>query len=159
MAIEVKQGIDVLFKWKAGDPTWTDFEPATPQDPDITFVYKRSIDWSWNSNLEPVHDTEGRVTHYKARIPDGTLSLSSLYTNDSDFKTLRNIISGSSVPYGYAEIQHLGVDGAVEFVYKFRRITLSSKSSSDPQEDSTVNPEFILFELPEPVLGSEKLLN
>ena len=157
---EIKQGLDVLFKWKAGAVSgFTDFEPDTAVDPDLTFTYKRDIDFNWNDNIEAIHDSVGRVTHHKSRIAEGNMSLSAMFTDDTEFVTLRDRVAGSSVPWGYAELQFLGVDGAVEFVAKLRRVTFNGKSNSDPREDSTVSPEFILYEEPDYALGASKKLN
>jgi len=167
MATETKQGLEVVVKWKAGSASWvsdppvlaTDYKPGSAINPDITFTYKRNVDWNWNYNVRPVHDHLGRITHYKAGIGSGNLSISALYVDEADFEDIRTAVVGSSVPWGYMEIHYYGVDGTVEFVLQCRRIVLADRSNSNPDDDSTVNMNFILFENPVKLAAGSKLLN
>lgn len=156
MTTETKQGLEVVVKWVEGDAGWATYKPPTPAAtaPKIIFTYKRNVDWSWNYNVRPVHNHLGQVTHYKAGIGSGNLSISALYVDESDFEDIRTAVTGSSVPWGYMEIQYHGVDGTVEFVLQCRRIVLADRSNSNPDDDSTVNMNFILFENPTKSLTS-----
>jgi hypothetical protein len=165
MTTETKQGLEVVVKWVAGNVSWIsdpvdltkDYKPTGLVDPTITFTYKRNVDWNWNYNVRPVHNHLGQVTHYKAGIGSGNLSVSALYVDEGDFALIRTAVTGSSVPWGYMEIQYHGVDGTVEFVLQCRRIVLADRSNSNPDDDSTVNMNFILFE--NPVKSGTSLFN
>jgi hypothetical protein len=146
---ETKQGLEVIIRWKAGAAAgFTSYIPDAAGAADITFIYKRSVDWNWNYNVRPVHNHIGQVTHYKAGIGSGTLTLNGLYVDEADFTDIRTAVTGSSVPWGYMEVQFLDTTGAVEFALQMRRIVLSERSNSNPDEDSTYNMTFQLFENP-----------
>lgn len=166
MATETKQGLEAIIRFKKGactgfnngcaDSCHLKYTPEAAGAADITFTYKRSVDWSWNYNVRPIHNHLGQVTHYKAGIGSGTLTLNSLYVDEGNLETLREAITGSSVPWGYMEVQFMDVDGAaVEFALKMRRIVLSERSNSTPDDDATMNLSFILFENPRKVLTAD----
>ena len=153
---ETKQGLEVIIRWKAGASSgFTDYIPNTAGAADITFTYKRSVDWNWNYNVRPVHNHIGQVTHYKAGIGSGTLTLNGLYVDEADFEDIRTAVIRSSVPWGYMEVQFMDTAGTVEFALRMKRIVLSERSNSNPDEDSTYNMTFHLFENPIKITGAE----
>lgn len=148
---ETKQGLEVVVKWVSGaniTDVGGDYVPDAPVAADITFTYKRNVDFNWNYNVRPIHNAQGSVTHYKEGVPSGSLTISSLYVDESDFSDLRKAVTGASVPWGYMEIQYLSPAGALEFCLRCRRVVLSNRSVSNPEDDSTASMEFILFECP-----------
>lgn len=151
---ETKQGLEVVVKFAAGTAVVAsggyagDYQPGVAIAAEIFFDYKRNIDFNWNYNIRPTHNALGIVTHYKDGIPSGTLTLSSLYVDENSFTKLREAVASSSVPWGYMEIQYLGVSGTIEFILKCRRVVLSNRSVSNPEDDSSVNFDFILYECP-----------
>lgn len=159
---ETKQGLEVVVKFAAGSAVVNSagysagtFIPGAAIAAEVVFTYKRNVDFSWNYNIRPIHNAGGIVTHYKDGIPSGSLTVSSLYIDEADFAKLREVVNDSdgsvdegTVPWGYMEIQYLGVDGSVEFILRCKRVVLSNRSVSNPEDDSSVNFEFILFECP-----------
>lgn len=168
---ETKQGLEVIVKFASGKSVSNsagyvpgEYKPVNHAGaiaPDVTFTYKRSVDFNWNYNVRPIHNAQGVVQHYKGGIPSGTLTLSSLYMDEADFDKLReacDAIDIGSVPWGYMEIWYLGVDGAIEYALSCRRVVLSNRSISNPEDDSSVNFEFILFECPTKLASGAELL-
>jgi hypothetical protein len=162
---ETKQGLEVIVKFLAGTQVVAsagyagNFKPGADTAADVTFTYKRNVDWNWNWNVRPVHNAQGVVQHYKQGIPSGTLTLSAIYMDESDFAKLREAVAASSVPWGYLEIQYLDTTGAtLEYSMQFRRIVLSDRSVSNPEDDSTASFSFILYECPTRLAAAAELL-
>lgn len=154
---ETKQGLEVIVKFVHGDAVnFTDYVPTAPIAADVTFTYKRNVDWNWNYNVRPIHNAQGSVTHHKGGIPAGTLSLSALFMDATDWDDMRTAVTGSSVPWGYLEVQYLDTTGAaVEFVMRCKRIVFSGISVSNPEDDSTESLDFILYECPSKQVSSK----
>lgn len=166
---ETKQGLEVVVKFASGKTVAASagyvpgtFIPGAAVAADVSFTYKRNVDFNWNYNVRPVHNSLGVVQHFKGGVPSGTLSLSSLYIDESDFADLREAAVAAdvgSVPWGYMEIQYLDVASAIEYILKCRRIVLSNRSISNPEDDSTASFEFILYECPVRVAAGATLFS
>jgi hypothetical protein len=155
MAKEVKQGLDVIMKYKSGA------RPTTSTSSDSTLAFREDISFNLDLAARKVFASQGEFSHFKRGRAEGTLSISGKYVDETELFHFNKQISGQSVPFGFLELQLLTTDEVtIESGIQFEKIALDTKGKDFPvEDDASVSIDFQFGSVPEPVVAASILLS
>ena len=155
MAKEVKQGLDVIMKYKSGSA------PTSSTSSDSTLAFREDISFSVDLAARKVFASQGEFSHFKRGRTEGSMSIGAKYVDETELYHMNKQITGQSVPFGFLELQFLTTDEvSIESGLQVSKLALDSKSKDFPTEDdSTVGLEFQFGTIPEPILAAQALLS
>lgn len=155
MAKEVKQGLDVIMKYKSGT------KPTIATASDSTLAFREDISFSVDLAARKVFASQGEFSHFKRGRTEGTASISAKYVDETELFNFNKQISGQSVPFGFLELQFLTTDEvSIESGLQFDKIAVDTKGKDFPvEDDATVSLDFMFGSIPEPIAASAILLS
>ena len=155
MPKEVKQGLDVVLKYKSGT------QPTAPTASDAALSFREEVSFTLDLATRKVFASQGEFSHFKAGRPEGTLSLNAKYVDETELFHFNKQITGQSVPFGFLELQFLSTDEiTIESGLQFDKVALDTKAKDFPvEDDATVSVDFQFGSIPEPIVASAVLLS
>jgi len=155
MPKEVKQGLDVIMKYKSGT------KPTAAVASDSTLAFREDISFSLDLATRKVFASQGEFSHFKGGRPEGTLNITAKYVDEQELFNFNKQITGQSVPFGFLELQLLSTDEiTIESGLQIEKIALDTKTKDFPvEDDATVTVDFMFGSIPEPIVASAVLLS